>query len=204
MLSAESTETSRALFHRARRSLAGGTTSSGRIITTGSYPYPLYIAHGKAAHIWDVDGNEYVDYLNSYGCAVMGHADPRIASAVAEVSAGGTMFGAGTIPEIELAETMRAMIPCADLVRFADSGSEAIQGAIRSARGLTSTRPVRRAGSSRRRSPTRTWPPPAPPWTRRSCCSPVCERQPFGCSGGGRVSYARVGRRAAGAMTSLT
>lgn len=137
MISAESTETSRALFHRARRSLAGGTASSGRTTTTGSYPYPLYIARGKGAHIWDVDGNEYVDYLISYGCAVVGHANPRIASAVADVLANGTMFGAGTVPEIELAETMRAMIPCADLVRFANSGSEAIQGAIRAARGFT-------------------------------------------------------------------
>ncbi|WP_246127304.1 aminotransferase class III-fold pyridoxal phosphate-dependent enzyme [Embleya hyalina] len=108
VVSAESTEAGRALFHRARRSLAGGTASPGRI-TIGSYPYPLYIARGKGAHIWDVDGNEYVDYLISYGCAVVGYADSRIVSAVVEVSASGTMFGAGTVPEIELAETVRAM-----------------------------------------------------------------------------------------------
>ncbi|WP_321184100.1 glutamate-1-semialdehyde 2,1-aminomutase [Embleya scabrispora] len=137
VISAESTETSRVLFDRARRSLAGGTASSARVTSTGPFPYPLYIARGKDAHIWDVDGNEYVDYLISYGCAVIGHANPAIGAAVADVMASGTMFGAGTVAEIELAETMGRMIPCADLVRFANSGSEAIQGAVRAARGFT-------------------------------------------------------------------
>lgn len=137
MISAESTENSRALFERARRSLAGGIASSARATNTGPYPYPLYIASGEAAHIRDVDGNDYIDWLISYGCAVVGHANPAIAAAVGEVLTTGTMFGAGTVPEIELAEAMRAMIPCADLVRFANSGSEAIQGAVRAARGFT-------------------------------------------------------------------
>ncbi|MFI6584182.1 aminotransferase class III-fold pyridoxal phosphate-dependent enzyme [Embleya sp. NPDC050493] len=68
---------------------------------------------------------------------MIGHANPAIGAAGSDVPASGTMFGAGTVPEIELAETMRPMIPCADLVRFANSGSEAIQGAVRAARGFT-------------------------------------------------------------------
>ncbi|WP_329561801.1 aspartate aminotransferase family protein [Kitasatospora sp. NBC_01266] len=132
-----STGTSRALFERARNSLAGGVSSSSRITSTGPYPYPLYIERGSGAHIWDADGNEYLDFLASYGSAVLGHADPALTAALGGVLATGTMFGTCNRPEIELAEQIRKMVPCADLVRYANSGSEAIQGAIRAARGFT-------------------------------------------------------------------
>ncbi|MFF2042119.1 aspartate aminotransferase family protein [Kitasatospora sp. NPDC058170] len=131
------TETSRALFERAKKSLAGGVSSSSRITSTGPHPYPLYIERGAGAHIWDVDGNEYVDFLISYGSAVVGHADPGITRALGEVLLTGTMFGTCNLPEVELAEQIQKTVPCADLVRYANSGSEAIQGAVRAARGFT-------------------------------------------------------------------
>ncbi|MFG3051599.1 aspartate aminotransferase family protein [Kitasatospora sp. NPDC048239] len=131
------TETSRALFDRAKKSLAGGVSSSSRITSTGPHPYPLYIERGSGAHIWDADGNEYVDFLISYGSAVVGHADPEITRALGEVLRTGTMFGTCNLPEVELAEQIQKMVPCADLVRYANSGSEAIQGAVRAARGFT-------------------------------------------------------------------
>lgn len=117
--------------------LAGGVSSSARATSTGPLPYPLYLVRGDGAHVWDADANEYVDYLLSYGSAVLGHADPRIAAALSRVLAEGTMFGTCSIPEVLLAEQICRMVPCADLVRYANSGSEAIQGAVRAARGFT-------------------------------------------------------------------
>jgi glutamate-1-semialdehyde 2,1-aminomutase len=131
------TETSKAWFDRAKRSLAGGISSSARATTTGPHPYPLYIDRGKGARIWDVDGNEYVDYLISYGCAIHGHANPALSTALTRVLSTGVMFGTSNVPEVELAELICHMVPCADLVRYANSGSEAIQGAVRAARGFT-------------------------------------------------------------------
>ncbi|MFI9773367.1 aspartate aminotransferase family protein [Streptomyces sp. NPDC051956] len=128
---------SRELFERARGSLAGGTSSSSRITTTGSEPHPLYMESGSGARIRDVDGNTYVDYLLAYGSAVLGHANPLLTDALSTVLASGTMFGTCNVPEIELAEKIRESVPCADLVRYANSGSEAVQGAIRAARGFT-------------------------------------------------------------------
>lgn len=131
------TDTSRAWFDRARRSLAGGISSSARLTSTGPHPYPLYLREGSGARVRDVDGNEYIDHLIAYGCAVLGHASPLLAGALAPLLTTGTMFGTCTTEEVELAERIQAMVPCAELVRFANSGSEAVQGAVRAARGFT-------------------------------------------------------------------
>lgn len=132
-----STDASRAWFQRAQLVLAGGISSSARATTTGDLPYPLYMARGRGAHIQDADGNDYIDYLLSYGSAILGHADPELAEALTRVLGEGTMFGTCNVPEVLLAERICAMVPCADLVRYANSGSEAIQGAVRAARGFT-------------------------------------------------------------------
>ncbi|MFJ6659544.1 aspartate aminotransferase family protein [Streptomyces sp. NPDC091377] len=131
------TEGSRAWFERARASLAGGISSSSRLTSTGPHPYPLYIESGAGTRIRDVDGNDYLDYLLSYGSAVLGHAPPDLTDALTRVLHSGTMFGTCNTPEVELAERIRDMVPCAELVRFANSGSEAVQGAVRAARGHT-------------------------------------------------------------------
>ncbi|MEU1707630.1 aspartate aminotransferase family protein [Streptomyces sp. NPDC005706] len=128
---------SRELFERARLSLAGGTSSSSRILKTGTQPHPLYMESGSGAHIRDVDGNTYVDFLISYGSAVLGHASPLLTDALSSVLSSGTMFGTCNVPEVELAERICQSVPCADLVRYANSGSEAVQGAVRAARGFT-------------------------------------------------------------------
>lgn len=131
------TDRSRVWFERAQESLAGGISSSSRLTSTGPHPYPLYMQSGSGTRIRDVDGNEYIDYLISYGSAVLGHASPLITQALTGVLSTGTMFGTCNVPEVELAEQIRQMVPCADLVRFANSGSEAVQGAVRTARGYT-------------------------------------------------------------------
>ncbi|MFI5378369.1 MAG: aspartate aminotransferase family protein [Tepidisphaerales bacterium] len=124
-------------FRRAQAVLAGGISSSARSTTTGDLPYPLYITRGQGSHIWDADGNEFVDYLLSYGSLPLGHADPGLCATVAAQLAQGTMYGTCNTHEVELAEQITEMVPCADLVRFANSGSEAICGAVRAARGFT-------------------------------------------------------------------
>ncbi|MFH8687508.1 aspartate aminotransferase family protein [Streptomyces anulatus] len=131
------TDGSRSWFERAQHSLAGGISSSSRLTSTGPHPYPLYMASGSGARITDVDGNEYIDYLISYGSAVLGHASPLLTEALTQVLHSGTMFGTCNVPEVELAELICRMVPCADLVRYANSGSEAVQGAVRAARGYT-------------------------------------------------------------------
>ncbi|MFI1013221.1 aspartate aminotransferase family protein [Streptomyces sp. NPDC020965] len=131
------TDGSRSWFERAQHSLAGGISSSSRLTSTGPHPYPLYISSGAGSRIRDVDGNEYIDYLISYGSAVLGHAPPVLTDALTQVLHTGTMFGTCNVPEVELAETICRMVPCAELVRFANSGSEAVQGAVRAARGHT-------------------------------------------------------------------
>lgn len=131
------TSGSEAWFARAKNVLAGGISSSARSTTTGKRDHPLYIARGKGGRVWDVDGNELVDFLLSYGSIPLGHADPRVVAAVAAQLQDGTMYGTCNAPEVELAEQICRMVPCAKLVRYANSGSEAICGAIRAARGFT-------------------------------------------------------------------
>ncbi|MFC8226825.1 aspartate aminotransferase family protein [Streptomyces sp. NPDC057287] len=131
------TDGSRSWFERAQASLAGGISSSARLTSTGPHPYPLYMTSGSGARVRDVDGNEYIDYLVSYGSAVLGHASPLLTDALTQVLRTGTMFGTCNVPEVELAELICRMVPCAELVRFANSGSEAVQGAVRAARGYT-------------------------------------------------------------------
>jgi glutamate-1-semialdehyde 2,1-aminomutase len=132
-----STEESARWFDRAKRVLAGGISSSARSTTTGPLPYPLYITHGHGSRIWDADGNQFLDYLLSYGSVVLGHADRGLCEALHAQLDLGTMFGTCNTQEVELAEQICRMVPCAKLVRYANSGSEAMCGAVRAARGFT-------------------------------------------------------------------
>jgi glutamate-1-semialdehyde 2,1-aminomutase len=134
---AASTRESAIWFDRAKRVLAGGISSSARSTTTGSLPYPLYITHGQGSRIWDVDGNQFIDYLLSYGSVVLGHADPGLCEVLHAQLDLGTMFGTCNTLEVELAEQICRMVPCAKRVRYANSGSEAMSGAVRAARGFT-------------------------------------------------------------------
>ena len=134
---AKSLKKSQLLFERAKKVLAGGISSSARVTTAGSAQHPLYITRGKGSRIWDADGNEFIDYLLSYGSAVLGHSDSGLNESLKDQIELGTMFGMCNTVEVELAEQICRMVPSADLVRFANSGSEAICGAVRAARGFT-------------------------------------------------------------------
>ena len=99
--------------------------------------YPLFIERGAGAHVWDADGNKYLDWMMAYGALPLGHAHPKVVEAIADAASGGTLFAAATEIEVEVAELLRSMIPGAERVRFANTGTEAVMAAIRLARGFT-------------------------------------------------------------------
>jgi glutamate-1-semialdehyde 2,1-aminomutase len=130
------TSKSKALFERATRVMIEGGSSPSR--GPANYgQYPLFIDHARGSRIWDADGNRYIDWMMAYGALPLGHAHPRVVSAVAEAAATGTLFAAATEIEVEVAELLQRMIPGAERVRFANTGTEAAMAAIRLARGYT-------------------------------------------------------------------
>lgn len=133
----KNTDRSQRWFDKAQRYLAGGISSSARATSTCGQPFPLYMKSGSGSHIVDVDGNTFIDYLMSYGSLLLGHAHPAIRTALNDQITRGTMFGTCNTHEVELAKLICRLVPCAELVRYANSGSEAICGAIRAARGYT-------------------------------------------------------------------
>src|SRR5260370_10113037 len=124
------------LFGRAQELLPGGVDSPVRAFR-GVGGTPLFIARGKGATIWDVDGNRYVDYLASWGPLIAGHAHPGVIAAIYDAANRGTSFGAPTEAELELAELVKQAFPSIDLVRFVSSGTEATMSALRLARAAT-------------------------------------------------------------------
>jgi glutamate-1-semialdehyde 2,1-aminomutase len=98
---------------------------------------PPFIARGQGARVWDVDGNEYIDFLGSWGPLALGHAHPAVVEAVQRAAADGTSFGAPVEQEVELAELICAALPSVDLVRLVNSGTEACMTALRLARAFT-------------------------------------------------------------------
>jgi glutamate-1-semialdehyde 2,1-aminomutase len=132
----DSTENSKALFERALQTLIEGGSSPSR--GPANYgEYPLFIDRGEGAYIYDVDGNRYVDWMMAYGALPLGHAHPSIVDAVVEAVSTGSLFAAATQVEVEVAELIQKMVPCAERVRFANTGTEATMAAIRLARGYT-------------------------------------------------------------------
>lgn len=130
------TSKSRQLFDRALKALVEGGSSPSR--GPANYgAYPLFIERGCGSRLWDADGNSYVDWMMAYGALPLGHAHPRIVEAITEAAAGGTLFAAATGIEIEVAELIQQMVPGAERVRFANTGTEAVMAAIRLARGFT-------------------------------------------------------------------
>ncbi len=98
---------------------------------------PIYLAKGKGAHVWDIDGNEYIDYPMALGPIILGHAYPRITKAVSEQIKLGTAYTLMHPLEVELAEMLTKIIPCAEMVRFGKNGSDVTTAAIRIARAAT-------------------------------------------------------------------
>jgi glutamate-1-semialdehyde 2,1-aminomutase len=127
------TPRSAALFERAAASLPGGSTRT----TIYSAPYPPYMTRGEGIRTWDVDGNEYRDFLGNYTSLILGHAHPEVVAAVEAQVRRGSAFAAPTEQEIELAEEIRRRLPSVELLRFANSGTEATMFALRAARAFT-------------------------------------------------------------------
>ncbi len=124
---------SRALFERATASIPGGSTRT----TVFNPPYPPYMARGEGLRTWDVDGNEYRDFLGNYTSLILGHAHPDVVAAVEAQVRLGSAFAAPTEIEIELAEEIRGRLPSVERIRFTNSGTEATMFAIRAARAFT-------------------------------------------------------------------
>src|ERR1700681_2815748 len=131
-----STARSAELFARAQDLLPGGVDSPVRAFRAVGGT-PRFIARGKGAAIWDVDGNRYVDYLGSWGPLIAGHAHPGVVAAIQDAATRGTSYGAPIEAELELAELVKQVFPSIDLVRFVSSGTEATMSALRLARAFT-------------------------------------------------------------------
>ena len=131
------TDTSAALFERASRYIPGGVNSPVRAFRSVGLT-PLYIDHGKGAHVFDADGNEYIDYISSWGPLLLGHAYPPIQEAIRQELEKGTSYGACNAREVEMAELIcTQFFPSVERVRMVNSGTEATMSAVRLARGFT-------------------------------------------------------------------
>ncbi|MEY3981255.1 MAG: hypothetical protein RLZZ281_124, partial [Pseudomonadota bacterium] len=131
-----STQKSEALFAKAQNTIPGGVNSPVRAFRSVGGT-PRFFAKAKGAYGWDADGNRYVDYICSWGPAIVGHAHPDVIAAVQEACAHGLSFGAPTAAEIDIAEWIRAHLPSMEMMRLTSSGTEATMSAIRVARGFT-------------------------------------------------------------------
>jgi len=126
----EKTPKSRALYQRARETFPSGVTHDTRYLA----PYPLSVEHAQGAHKWDVDGHQYIDYFGGHGALMLGHNHPQVTEAVQDQLTKGTHYGASHELELQWAEQIIQMVPCADKVRFTGSGTEASLLGLRIAR----------------------------------------------------------------------
>ena len=125
-----------ALYERSARVIPGGVNSSIRAFkAVGGTPY--LVARAQGAHVWDVEGNRYVDLVQSYGAIILGHAHPAVTSALRSAAGDGTSYGAPTPREMKLAELISSRVASCEQVRFMNSGTEATSTAVRLARGAT-------------------------------------------------------------------
>lgn len=127
---------SKNLFERAQQSIPGGVNSPVRAFKSVGGT-PVFIRKAEGAYLYDEDGNRYIDFINSWGPMILGHAYPALTAAIREKVIDSTSFGTPTVTEIEVAELIKSMAPNIDLVRMVNSGTEACMSAIRLARGYT-------------------------------------------------------------------
>jgi glutamate-1-semialdehyde 2,1-aminomutase len=124
------------LFKEAQQYIPGGVNSPVRAFR-GVGGFPLFFQRAQGSHMWDVDGNEYIDYVASWGPMILGHAYPHVVKAVQSAAEQGTSYGTPTAREVELAALIVESVPSVELVRMVNSGTEAVMSAIRLARGYT-------------------------------------------------------------------
>lgn len=127
---------SQELFKEACEVMPGGVNSPVRAYRAVGMT-PRFIERAKGAYIYDIDGNEYIDYIGSWGPMILGHAKEEVVRAVCEAAARGTSYGAPTAAEVEIAEMINEAVPCSEMVRLVNSGTEAVMSAVRAARGYT-------------------------------------------------------------------
>lgn len=128
-------------YERAKKVLPGGVNSpvrSARAVGT----HPIFVREAKGAWIWDEDGNRYIDYVCSWGPLILGHSHPDIVRAIREVAEKGTSYGIPCKLEVEMAEQVVKMVPSVEVIRFVNSGTEAVMSAIRLARGVTGRKKI--------------------------------------------------------------
>jgi glutamate-1-semialdehyde 2,1-aminomutase len=125
--------TARDVYERARRVIPAGVHSNSRIVE----PYPLYLAEAHGAHLWDVEGTEYLDFTMGNGSIILGHGDPSVEAAVEAAVRSGVTTGHETLASVSVIETMAQMIPAFGMARFANTGTEAVMHALQVARAIT-------------------------------------------------------------------
>lgn len=130
------TEKSRQIYERTVGVLIEASSSSSRGPATFG-KYPIFMERGKGSRIYDVDGNEYIDWMMAFGALPLGHAHPEIVEAITEAASSGAHFATATPVEFEVAGMIQKIVPNAERVRFANTGTEAMMAAIRLARGVT-------------------------------------------------------------------
>jgi len=126
------------LFEKAKKLIPGGVNSPVRAFK----PHPFFTKYAKGSRIVDLDGNEYIDYCLGYGPLILGHANPKIIEAIADQLEKGTLYGTPTKQEVELAELLCRAVPCAEMVRLVNTGTEATMSAIRAARGYSGKKKI--------------------------------------------------------------
>jgi glutamate-1-semialdehyde 2,1-aminomutase len=128
-------------FQRAQSVFPGGVNSPVRAFRAVGGT-PVFIERGVGAHVFDADGNRYLDFVGSWGPLILGHADPDVIAAIVHTAASGTTFGAPTVRETEFGELVRSMVPSMEKMRLVSSGTEATMSALRAARGFTGRRRI--------------------------------------------------------------
>ncbi len=130
------TSTSEQLFKRAQERIPGGVNSPVRAFKSVGRS-PIFISRALGARMWDVDGNDYIDFVGSWGPMILGHGHPAVVEALQKAIVDGTSFGAATEREIEMAEMIARLMPSVEMVRMVNSGTEATMSAVRLARAFT-------------------------------------------------------------------
>jgi len=129
------------LFQRAQQIMPGGVNSPVRAFGSVGGD-PRFMARGEGAYLWDEDGNKLLDYVGSWGPMILGHAPQRVLDRVREQLVRGTSYGAPTALEVEMAQAVIDCVPSIEMVRMVNSGTEAVMGALRAARGFTNRRKI--------------------------------------------------------------
>ena len=131
------TKKSGEIFERSQKSIPGGVNSPVRAFKSVDRQYPIFIEKAKGSRLYDIDGNEYVDCIGSWGPMLLGHNNEKVLEAVKKSLDEGTSFGLPTEKEVELAELIKECYPSIDKVRLTTSGTEAAMAAVRLARAYT-------------------------------------------------------------------